>query len=302
MTQFQKELAVRQPVSDRAGGPWLRHEALMLDRAIQNFWRHGDLFSGAAISFYALFSLLPLTLLLLAGLQLIFSSARVLRIIGRVFGLGDADIILQTVLSAHAQQGSFGWLETVTLILAAAGVFGAVQVALDRVWESRGRIFHARFLIGILSMAGTLLIFLGMLVTTATAFRLIRMSAVGSWLGWPLWPPPRTSGALWVAAALAQLVIFWVGYRFLPNVRIRWRDALPGALLAATVWQVITHVLGWYLGSVVSYATLYHSLGAIMALLVWVFGLSCSFLLGAEYVAQRVAEIPGRGFSRWRPP
>jgi len=302
MTQFQKGWAVRQPVSDRAGGPRLRREALLLGRAVHGFWRHGDLFSGAAISFYALFSLLPMTLLLLVGLQFISSSSRVMRIAGRLLGLGDTDIILGTVRTAYAQRGSFGWVGTVTLILAAAGVFGAVQVAFDRVWEVKGRIFHARFLIGIITMAASLLIFLGMLVTTATAFRLIRTSAVGLWLGWPLQPPSRTSGAPWVAVTLAQLIIFWVGYRFLPNVPIRWRDALPGALIAATVWQVITRVLGWYLGSVVNFATLYHSLGAIMALLVWVYGLACSFLLGAEFVAQRAAEIPGRGVSGSRPP
>ena len=184
---------MRQPIPDRAGGPWVKREALILGRAIQNFWRHGDLFSGAAISFYALFSLLPLTLLLLVGLQMIFSSERIMRNMGRLFGLTDTDLILRTVQAAYAQTGSFGWLETITLILAAAGVFGAVQVALDRVWESRGRIFHVRFLIGILSMAGSLLIFLGTLVATATAFRLIRTSGLEGWLGWPVRLPSRAA-------------------------------------------------------------------------------------------------------------
>ena len=292
---------MRQPIPDRAGGPWVKREALILGRAIQNFWRHGDLFSGAAISFYALFSLLPLTLLLLVGLQMIFSSERIMRNMGRLFGLTDTDLILRTVQAAYAQTGSFGWLETITLILAAAGVFGAVQVALDRVWESRGRIFHVRFLIGILSMAGSLLIFLGTLVATATAFRLIRTSGLEGWLGWPVRLPSRGGAALGIVAVLAQFGVFWVGYRFLPSVPVRWRDALPGALLAAAVWQAITRLLGWYLGSVVDYATLYHSLGAVMALIVWVYGLTCNLLLGAEFIAQHASGPPGRGPSRWGP-
>lgn len=284
---------------ERPQGPWLTREARALGRAIRSFWRHGDLFSGAAISFYALFSLLPLTLLLVVGLEAIFSSERVMRILGRLFGLTDTDIILRTVQAAYAQRGSFGWLGIVTLILAAAGVFGAVQVALDHVWESGGRIVYARFFVGILTMAASLLIFLVLLVTTTTAFRLIRTSVVGAWLGWPVRPPPGSSGALGVATTLAQLGIFWVGYRVLPSVPVPWRDALPGAVLAAAAWHVTTRGLTWYLGTVVNYATLYHSLGAIMALVVWVYGLTCSFLLGAEFIAQRAGPPPpGRGSGR----
>ncbi len=86
-----------------------------------------------------------------------------------------------------------------------------------------------------------------------------------------------------------------MAYRLLPSVPVRWRDAFPGALLAAAVWQVITRVLAWYLGAVADYATLYHSLGAIMALVAWVYGVTCSFLLGAEFIAQHTPRPSGHG-------
>jgi membrane protein len=271
-----------------------RRVAFAFARAVAGFWRHGDLFSGAAISFYALFSLLPLAILLLMGLQLVVPSAVVTRNIGRLFGgLTEANILLRTIREAYVQQGSLGVIGAFSLVLAATGVFGALQVALDRVWECRGRILHLRFVVGILIMVLSLVIFLGMLLATIMAFRLIRYSQLGALLGWPHARPRGAGGVLTISTVLAQFAIFWVGYRFLPNAYVRWRDAWPGAAAATIVWHAIAYGLGWYLGRIADFATLYHQLQAIMALLVWVYGLSCSFLLGAEFTVHWTTGRPG---------
>jgi membrane protein len=284
------------PVAGRGGSiglPLPRRVALAFGRAVLGFWRHGDLFSSAAISFSALFSLLPLAILLLVGLQVVFPPAAVTHNIGRLFGgLTERDILLRTIREAYTHHESLGLLGALGLVLAATGVFGAVQVALDRVWECRGRIFHLRFLIGILAMAMTLLVFLGMLVGTVLALRLIRQSELGALLGWPR-TPPRGAGALGISTTVAQFAIFWIGYRFLPNASVRWRDAWPGALVAAVVWHAIAYGLSWYLARIADLATLYHQLQAIMALLIWVYGLASTFLLGAEFVVQWTAGQAG---------
>ncbi len=267
-----------------------RRVTLAFGRAVLGFWRHGDLFSAAAIGFYALFSLLPLAVLLLIGLQVVFPAAAVARNIGRLFGgLGDADLLLRAIRDAYSQQRTLGVVGLLSLTVAATGVFAALQVALDRVWEVRGRIFHLRFLVGILTMALSLLIFLGMLIATVLVFRLIRYSEIGYLLGWPRRPPAGTGRVLTVSTALAQFAIFWTGYRFLPNAYVRWSDAWPGAIVATAVWHGIAYALSLYLARVADFATLYHQLQAIMALLVWVYALACSFLLGAEFVVQWTA-------------
>ncbi len=274
-----------------AGSSFTRRIARAFMRAVQGFWQHGDLFSGAAISYYALFSLLPLTILLLVTLQLIFPAELVTRNMGRLFGgLTDKDVLLRTIRDAYAQHGSFGLFGAVMLFIAAAGVFGAVQGALDRIWEVRGRILHLRFLVGVLTMMVTLLIFIGMLLATTLVFRLIRNSELGLILGWPRRPGPGTSNALSIATALAQFVIFWTGYRFLPNALVRWGEAWPGALVATAVWHAIAYLLTWYLARVADFATLYHQMQAIMVLLLSVYCLTCSFLFGAEFVVQWTGE------------
>lgn len=265
--------------------PVVRRTGLTLARAAGRFWRHGDLFAGAAISFYALFSILPLAILLLVSLALIFPPDAVARNVGRLFGgLTDTDILLRTIRDAFVQERTLGWLGLATLIAAAAGVFGAVQVALDHVWEVPGRTVHLRALVGVVAMFVSLLVFVGMLLLIILSIRFLRSGQLGMVLGHPR--PPRSGplSVLGITTTLAQFITFWIGYTLLPNVRIRWRDAWQGAVVGAAIWQLIGLGLGWYLAAIADYSLLYRQLHTVIALFVWVYALACCFLFGAEFV------------------
>jgi membrane protein len=272
-----------------ADTPTVRRARITFARAFMRFWRHGDLFPAAAISFYAIFSLLPLAILLLVSLQFIFNvpAATLSKNMGRLFGgLSDTDILLRTIRDAYTQHARLGWFGAIALVAAAAGVFSAVQVALNRVWEVPGRHFHFQFLLGIAMMATSLLVFLGLLLLIVYTMRFLRVSEVGALLGHPRLPRSGPLSGLSITTAGAQFAVFWVGYRMLPNVRIRWRDAWLGALVGAVLWHIIALGLGWYLAVVSDYSTLYHQVEAIMVLIIWVYTLACCFLFGAEFVAE----------------
>jgi len=264
-----------------------RRVGLSLVGAVRNFWLHADLFSGASISFYALFSMLPIAVLLVIGIHVVFPGGPTERMIARLFGGSpNTDIITQTIREAYDQRQSLGWAGGLTLIIAATGVFAAVQVALDRIWHSKGRLLPHRLGLGVLIMMASLLIFIGTLIGTIMAFRLIRLLGLGVLIE-PL--PSFIRGVrpgLTITTMLAQFGVFWTGYRFLPSVPVRWRDAWPGALVGTVVWQITGQILGWYILRFSDYSSLYHSMGIIIALITWVYALSCTFLFGAEFVAQ----------------
>ncbi len=300
------ELAARTP-------PRLRRAATAAVRAIAGLWYHGDLFSAAAISFYALFSLLPLLILFAVFINVAFPHAHPDRIISRlVGGAQHPDILLRTVQDAYGHRASLGWFGSVTLIVAATGVFGAIQVALDRVFECHGRLLPARFAVGVLMMVGSLLIFISVMVSTVLTLRLLRQAGLAPILGIPLDPRHGGGRILALFPVVAQFGIFWVGYRFLPNVSVRWSEAWPGAVIATVLWQATSYVLGLYIGRVADYTALYQSLGVVVALLAWIYALACTFLFGAEFVAAyaprrpvparlRNAGIPLPGQGRPRP-
>jgi membrane protein len=65
-----------------------------------------------------------------------------------------------------------------------------------------------------------------------------------------------------------------------------WRETLPGATIATASWFIATLLYGWYVTRFADYSVVYGSLGAGIATLVWLYMISLSVLIGAEFNAQ----------------
>jgi membrane protein len=63
--------------------------------------------------------------------------------------------------------------------------------------------------------------------------------------------------------------LFALLFRFLPDVRLRWRDATTGAVVTAVLFTIGQQVIGLYLGQS-SIASMYGAAGSMMILLLWV--------------------------------
>ena len=76
--------------------------------------------------------------------------------------------------------------------------------------------------------------------------------------------------------------LFALLFRFLPDVRLRWRDVTTGAVVTAVLFTIGQQVIGLYLGQS-TIASSYGAAGSMMILLLWVY-YSCQILLfGAEF-------------------
>ncbi len=75
-------------------------------------------------------------------------------------------------------------------------------------------------------------------------------------------------------------------YYFGPYRQQRWRFVWPGAILATTLWLIATSVFAWYTQHMAHYNVLYGSVGAIIALLMWMYVLALIALLGCEFNAE----------------
>jgi membrane protein len=76
-------------------------------------------------------------------------------------------------------------------------------------------------------------------------------------------------------------------YHLGPNPPRPIRTVWHGAVLATTLCWVTTTGFGWYVRNIANYNVLYGSVGAVIALLVWMYLLSIIALIGCEYNAQR---------------
>jgi membrane protein len=75
-------------------------------------------------------------------------------------------------------------------------------------------------------------------------------------------------------------------YYFGPYRRQRWKFVWPGAILATVLWLACTSGFGWYVRHMGSYNVMYGSIGAGIALLVWMYLLAAIALIGCEFNAE----------------
>ena len=86
-----------------------------------------------------------------------------------------------------------------------------------------------------------------------------------------------------VATVFVTALLYWIG----PNRPIRFRAVWPGAFLATVLWLAATSGFAWYVRNIANYNVLYGSIGAVVALLVWMYLLSAIALIGCEFNAAR---------------
>jgi membrane protein len=100
--------------------------------------------------------------------------------------------------------------------------------------------------------------------------------------------------ARYAVAFVTTVAVTATLFYFGPYRRQRWRYVWPGAILATVLWLLATSGFAWYVRNMARYNVLYGSLGAGIALLVWMYLISAIALIGCEFNAayERIAK-PG---------
>jgi len=245
---------------------------------------------GAALAFYTVFSVAPILIIAISIAGYVFGATHaqteVLAQLKGLIGPAGATAIQQLMESAHysEKRGLAAALGVITLVVGATSVFGELQNALDRIWQSprrrheagwwrliRGRVLSIGMVLGI----GFLL--LVSLVASAV------LSAFGGWLG-SYFPGleillPVTN--LLIGFAMT-VVLFALIYKYIPRESIAWSDVWIGATVTALLFTFGKTLIGVYLGRS-SFNSAYGAAGSMVVLLLWIYYSAQIFLLGAEF-------------------
>lgn len=87
-----------------------------------------------------------------------------------------------------------------------------------------------------------------------------------------------TGYPLLIAFLFLFLLLFHWG---VPNIRLKWREAVPGALFSLSAWLLISLAFSFYVDNLANYSVLYGSLGAIIVLMLWLYLTSVVIIMGA---------------------
>ncbi len=235
--------------------------------------------TAAAIAYYALFSLFPLTLLSIAIASFSFGPAMDQRLIvqkiefvapalGQLLGPNIDEII--------KARGPVTGIALVGLMWSASAVFYTLSLTLNGIWGiKRGRPVWKRRGLAMLFV----LAFVGPALFLA-AFASSMISNLRPWLPEQL---ILLKGGISLALAIVlDVAAFMMLYMLLPHGTATWREILPGAVGAGVLWEIAKKAFLFFVSTYISVSNLvYGSVAAIIAFLTWAYLSSLIFLFGA---------------------
>ena len=269
--------------------------ARLLWAALQRYLAADGMRQGAAVAFYAAFSIAPLLVVVTGVMVWLLGSdaaqAALLDAVSRLIGAREtktlADLFAQRPLAAvGAQPAIFGsWLALATTLLGATGVFIELRSALQTMLGESDGAFSWWQLVRVRLLAIGVVLGCGFLLSVAMLAQALSLLAL-HWaaLHWPLLAPLLGAvETLWSWAVIALLFALMI--RGLPNRRLPMRHALAGAAVAAGLFMVGRYGISLYIATTATRSAL-GAAGSFAALLVWVYWSSQIFLLGAAVAVE----------------
>ncbi len=245
---------------------------------------------GAALSYYTVFSLAPLLVIVISVAGLVFGADAVRgAIFIQIDGLMGADAakVIQDLLSSVSKPstGILGaGLGFVVLLIGATTVFGELQDALDRIWRAPARVRSS----GLLTLLRTRILSFGMIL--GIAFLLLvslvtgaAIAALGKW--WGGWFAGWELLAQIIDAAIGFVIttaLFALIYKLMPRVKVGWGDVWVGAAVTALLFTVGRFLISLYIGRT-GIASGFGAAGSLAVIFVWVYYSAQIFLVGAEF-------------------
>jgi membrane protein len=247
--------------------------------------------SAAQISFFAILSFIPLVLLQAAAFGIFFDDSSVRgRIIKTVFdnvplsNASDRPKLERAVGDALEQAGNLGIFTTLLLLVAASGVMGALRHSINEAWdiEQRPPLLKRKALDFALVLGGTSILALSVSLTvTHRLAGIVDDEPGGGFL---------VAALLEFAGDVLPLLFVALGmlflYRVLPMHKEPLRDIWPGAVVAALGLAIVKVGLELYFEELADFGAIYGSLGAAMALLIFVYAAANVVVYGAEFASE----------------
>lgn len=245
---------------------------------------------AAALSYYTVFSLPPLLLLILAIVGFFVDPADAQgRFMDQLTGLvgpqGGEAMRSMVEQSNHPKGGIMAVVGVITLILGATGAFAQLQEALNTAWEVKPdpnvgglkKFVGKRFL-----SFGMILVIAFMLLVSFVISAMV--SAFGELLNNYLGGAGELLGHVLqiVIGLLVTWLLFAMMFKVLPDAKITWKDVRVGAFVTAVLFTIGRVLIGLYLGKSQS-ANAFGAAAALAIIFVWIYYAAIILFLGAEF-------------------
>lgn len=275
--------------------------AWTITRDAARLWLDCNAFSYAgALAFYTLFSLAPVVIIAVSVIGLVLgeqaAEGHIVAQLQDVMGREAAVAVEQAVARSRIKES--GWLPTVlgvtALIVGATTVFGQMQASLNTIWgvaarPDRSSLFkflknRLLSLTVVLAIGFVLLVslLLGVVLRAVLHFAHAFVPAVAALL----------NGAELLVSLLLVALLFCAIFKVLPDVVLKWRDVVVGALVTALLFSVGRYAIATYLAYTATVST-YGAAGSVVLILLWVYYSTLILLFGAAFTRTQLVARGG---------
>lgn len=264
-------------------------------RAVRVLHQSGGIDLAGSLAYFTILSLFPLLALVIMGVVYLGDSegarAQITNLLAYYFP-ASGDLIQEVIGGLFGGSLTLGAVALASLLIGANGLFRATDRAVNRVFGTLGRGVVQATAAEIALAALLTILFLLSLCLTAVFYTVLNLSDdffPNAGLGTAI-----IAGLLSVLSAvlpaILMAVIFAFVYRQMPNVRVEWRDAAFGAMIAIALFEIAKHGFFWFIDLATNRNVVYGPVASVVVLLMWAYISGLIFLYGAA-VARVASEL-----------
>ncbi len=258
----------------------------LIVRTVQEMIADDATHMAAAVSYYGMLSLFPLTLGLITVLSFFLEDASTrANIIAWVsdFLPGSDEFIGDNINDVLDARGTIGFFAIIGLFWSGSAVFGGITRSINRAWDinidrpiyiSKARQLGMAILTSLLFLCS---------VAITTFMNLYERFAQFDMLYLDTLLNTASIIILHASSFLLVLAVFLMLYKYVPNTKTYWRYVWVGAVVAAILFEITQNAFIIYLSNFASFENIYgRTLAPVMALLLWAYLSGLILILGAE--------------------
>lgn len=248
---------------------------------------------SASLSYYTIFSLAPLLLLVISLAGVIYgqeaSEGRIFEEINGLIGNEAASQVQQIIrnLQLSGKSTLSAVIGAITLIIGATTVFGEIQDSINMIWRVKAKpkkgwlkLIKDRLLSGSIIIGLSFLLIVSLIINGA-------LMALNDIL--KAYFPDLTiillNGANVVISFTVITVLFGVIFKVLPDAKIAWKDVRAGAFFTALLFMLGRYLISLYIETTAA-GSPYGAAGSIIVILLWVYYTAAILYFGAEFTRE----------------
>jgi membrane protein len=285
LERLQAELAILYDLANQK----TRGTLEIWRQAFIRFNRMQGLEGAASIAYFTIFSIFPilLTLISVAGFLLSGQEAvdLVMEFISQIAPTAPEGFeeTLRQIVQSRDISGIIGLLG---LLISASGVFTTLARNINRAWPEAPRHSLVRGQLIAFGMIASLVALMILWVVWTSVIGILNAQEFPTLERFVPFHQYVLTPLARIFPLIASFLLFLIIYHWLPNTKVRWSEALWGAVVANAAWGLLTVGFSWFLKSGwAKYDILYGSLGTSIALLTWVYGSTLIVLFGGHLSA-----------------